>query len=224
MMWVLSAKRCQRGAILEGLSESSDKSVMDMLRHRGGLRIPDLAAAMGVTATAVRQRLKRLMEAGFVERRAEVSGRGRPSHTYELTEVGRRQTGSNFADLAVALWQEVRTIEDPQVRKGLLQRVSQRLASFYSDQVQGETVQDRMKSVAGMLADRDIPFSVDESSTEQGQLPVLKALGCPYTELAEQDRSICAMERMLFAELLGHGLVLSQCRLDGESCCTFELN
>jgi len=215
----------RKGSILANPPKSSDKSVMELLRSsQDGMRIADLATAMGVTATAVRQRLNRLMDAGHVQRQAQAIGRGRPSHTYGLTEEGRRQNGSNFTDLAIVMWQELRAIKDPEIRRGLLQRVSKRLAGFYADQIQGETVHDRMQSVVGMLAERDIPFEVDIQSDEQRQLPVLKALGCPYTELAEQDRSVCTMERLLLAELVGHGLVLSQCRLDGESCCTFELN
>jgi predicted ArsR family transcriptional regulator len=52
---------------------------------------------------------------------------------------------------------------------------------------------------------------------------VLTALACPYPELADQDRSVCAMERMLFAEVLGESVRLSKCRLDGDTCCSFEV-
>ena len=148
------------------------------------------------------------------------SGRGRPHHQYLLTDVGRRQTGSNFADLAIALWKEVRAIKDVEVRRGLLARLSQRLASLYADQIRGSTTAERMESLAQLFCDRDVPFVVEESDSE---LPVLKALGCPYTEIADQDHSICAMERMLFSQILGENLRLSECRLDGQTCCTFEV-
>ena len=35
-------------------------------------------------------------------------------------------------------------------------------------------------------------------------------------------RGICAVEKMLFSNLLGGDIRLSQCRLDGHTCCTFE--
>lgn len=203
--------------------ERSDVAVLDVLRRDGGLRVSELAERMGVTATAVRQRLTRLMGQGLIERvvmRSDVPSRGRPSHLYQLTEKGSQQTGSNFADLAVALWDEVRSISNVEVRRGLLQRISSRLAGLYAEKVVGETARDKMESLVGMLAERDIPFGVEMNS----ELPVLKAYGCPYTELAEKDRTVCSMERMMFAELLGENLRLSGCRLDGESCCTFELS
>ena len=203
-----------------------DRQVVELLRRQGAMRIAELTKAIGVTATAVRQRLNRLMESGLVDRQAETAGRGRPSHRYLLTEAGRRTTGSNFADLAIALWDEIRSIPDVEIRRGLLQRLSKRMAAFYQDKVTGDTPAAKMQSVADLLADREVPFEV----TMESGLPVLQAVACPYTELAEQDRSICSMEKMLFSELVGQNLTLSQCRLDddnsadGGGCCTFELN
>ena len=205
---------------MDYVTESSDVGILDLLRKAGPLGVSQLAGATRVTATAVRQRLSRLMAQGFVDREAMRAGRGRPSHRYRLTDKGRRQTGANFADLAVALWNEVRAIEDAEVRRGLLQRVAKNLARMYGDQVTGTTTRERMQSVSRIFAERDVPFEVEES----GGLPVLTAVACPYPELAEQDRGVCAMERMLFAELVGDGLRLDECRLDGDACCRFVTN
>ena len=176
---------------------------------------------MGVTPTAVRQRLVRLMTTGMITREEEPkAGRGRPSHRYALTDKGRRQTGANFVDLALALWHEVRAIKDLEVRRGLLERVAKSMAAMYGDQVTGETTAERMQAISRLFADRNVPFEVDEA----GALPVLLAQGCPYPQLAEQDRGICSLEKMMFSELVGSGLRLSECRLDGGECCRFESN
>jgi len=53
-------------------------------------------------------------------------------------------------------------------------------------------------------------------------LPVITMFGCPYPELAEQDRSICALERMVFSGILDQDVRLTTCRLDGDRCCEFE--
>jgi len=198
----------------------SDVGILDLLRKQETLTVSQLAEAMEVTATAVRQRLTRLMAQGFVDREATKAGRGRPSHQYILTTKGRRKTGSNFADLAIALWQEIRAIEDLEVRRGLLTRLSKRLTEMYADRVEGDTLEEKMESLADLFVERKIPFAVEP---QEDSLPILTALACPYPDLAEQDRSICSLEKMLFSELLGERVSLSKCRLDGESCCTFEV-
>lgn len=198
----------------------SDVAILDLLRKRDTITVSELAKILEVTATAVRQRLTRLMAQGYVQRTATKAGRGRPSHHYVLTNAGRRKTGANFADLAMALWEEIRAIQDVEVRRGLLQRISRRLSDLYAGQVRGETLAEKMESLAELFAERKVPFSVEQSA--EG-LPILHALACPYPELAEKDRTICAMEKILFSDLLGRSLSLSRCRLDGESCCTFEV-
>jgi predicted ArsR family transcriptional regulator len=135
-----------------------------------------------------------------------------------LTKEGRRKTGANFAELAIALWQEIRQIADPEIRRGLLQRIARRLAAAYADRVQGQSLEERMEALSELYAERRIPFSVER----EGDLPVLTALACPYPELAEQDRAICGLERMLFSEVLGEELRLGECRLDGGVSCRFE--
>ena len=199
----------------------SDVAVLDLLRKQDAMSVSQMASALDVTATAVRQRLSRLLAQGHIERRAVKSGRGRPSHRYALTEKGRRQTGVNFADLAIALWDEIRAIDDPDVRRGLIRRLAERLAERYMGHVTGTSIEEKMESLAELFAERQVPFSVDQ---DRNGLPILTALACPYPDLAEKDRSICALERILFSEVLGNSMQLSQCRLDGQNCCRFELN
>jgi predicted ArsR family transcriptional regulator len=205
---------CQHKSI-----ESSDSAILDLLLQVESLSVGELAEAMNVTATAVRQRLNRLSGQGMIERHAERSGRGRPSYRYRLTAKGRRSCGANFEDLAMALWREVRAIEDPEVRRGLLQRLADRLADQYGEKVTGDSVQRRMEEIGELFGERNVPFAVESSDG----LPVLTAQACPYPDLAENDRGICAMERMLLKELLRHEVRLKTCRLDGETSCTFEM-
>jgi DeoR family suf operon transcriptional repressor len=198
-------------------TETSDKAVLDFLRRKGTVTIGELVAEMGVTATAVRQRLQRLMADGKIQRQTERKGRGRPNHCYSLTEKGERAAGTNFADMASVLWEEIKSVEDPEIRRGLLKRIAGRFAERYRKEVGGEKLNERMTSLASLMGEREIPFQVEQN----GGLPVLSALACPYPELAKRDRGVCTMEKMMLSEILGENVRLSECRLDGATCCTF---
>lgn len=105
-------------------SPSSDADFLDLLRTTGALSVAELSDAMEVTPTAVRQRLTRLMSQEIIQREAIRNGRGRPKHRYWLTDKGLRMTGSNFTDLAMALWKEVRSLKDPELRREMLRRIA----------------------------------------------------------------------------------------------------
>ena len=218
---------------MSGISQTSDHEIVELLRQRGSMCVLELAEATAVTSTAVRQRLSRLMKQGVVGRETWRSGRGRPSHRYTLTEKGRRQSGNNFGDLALALWQEIRSISEPAVRRGLIARMAKRMAGLYADHIRGETAADRMQSVAEVFGKRDVPLAIErvdqsapgKSKTKESTQPeaaVLTVWACPYPELAEADRGICAMERLMFADLVAQDVRLTACRLDGDACCRFQ--
>jgi predicted ArsR family transcriptional regulator len=203
------------------------------------MTIAELTSAMEVTANAVRQRLARLTGEGLISRtvgridnpsyeQGAKPQRGRPNHRYGLTEKARRQVGDNFAALAVVLWREIRSVKDPQVRRGLLQRVADAMAARYQGLIAGATVPERMQSLATLFAERRVPLSVTAIGPSSGaegddqRLPVLVVEDCPYPQLAEEDRGICAVEKMMFSQLLSEDVRLTQCRLDGHACCQFE--
>lgn len=200
--------------------ETSDGRLLDLLRQRGSLSVTEAATATAVTATAVRQRLTRLMKQGLVERATKTHGRGRPVHRYSPSEKAKRQAGNNYADLAQVLWQELRNLPDAEIRRGLLQRIADQMTQLYRDDLTGATPADRMQSLREMFAKRSVPVEVMSGST--AALPVLRIVDCPYPELAARDRSVCAMEKQMFEALVDQPMRLSQCRLDGHNCCQFE--
>jgi DeoR family transcriptional regulator, suf operon transcriptional repressor len=197
---------------------NSDADLLDLLRIAGPLSVSELADAMEVTATAIRQRLTRLLAQTMIQREVVRAGRGRPKHRYWLTDKGVRETGSNFTDLALALWREFRSFGSEDIRREMLRRIARALATGYADQIEGATPAERLQSLAQLLSQRRIPVTMDAS----GRLPTLTAHACPYPKLAEEDRSICDMEKMLFSELVGDEVQLTQCRLNGGGDCQFQ--
>jgi len=128
--------------------------------------------------------------------------------------------GDNFRDLALVLWREIRSVRDPAVRSGLLGRIGSALAETYRPAIRGSAVTERLESVASILRERDICCSVTTSGGDGG-LTVLTSHACPYPDLAEEDRGICAAERLMLQDLVGTTVRLDECRLDGGSVCRF---
>lgn len=214
----------------DGALRASDAALVELLRTEDGPGVSDLAAALGVTATAVRQRLDRLMRDGMVARDVLRPGatsdpgtrsRGRPAFGYRLTDKGRRAGGDNFRDLALVLWREIRSIPSPEIRRGLVSRIGSAMAGAYRDRVSGRGVRERLEETVGLFRERRIACSVEPADPASGRLAVLTSHVCPYPELAERDRSICVAERHMLQDLVGARVTLASCRLDGAEGCRF---
>lgn len=197
-----------------------DQLVLDLLRREEGLTVNDLTDKLEVTATAVRQRLDRLESAGYLERRKHSQGRGRPTFAYFLTDLGWRQVGVTYTDLAISLWSEVLAIPDVQLRTDLIERVSHRMGRAFREMLPEGTLDDRMRSLANIMLSRRIPASFDRTNG----MPVIEVHACPYPDLVQrdQDRSLCRLEQQVISQAIGQPMELSQCKLDGHGCCQFK--
>jgi predicted ArsR family transcriptional regulator len=203
------------------MSESSDRELLDLIRRHGPLTVTEMAEQLGVTGTAVRNRLARLLGTGLVERKAEHVGRGRPRHRYQASVEAHKRLGQNYADLAVALWEEMMgSVADRKLRRLLFTRITDRLAEIYRARLTGEGWEKRLVQLSNLLHDRGVEAEVARDS--EGLAVILRQHSCPYYELAETDRGICALERKMFEKILGRGLRLIQCRLDGDRSCDFQ--
>ena len=136
---------------MSALVPTSDAGLLALLRIAGPLRVSELTDAMEVTATAVRQRLVRLLSQDAIQREATWHGRGRPRHRYWLTEKGMGLTGSHFTTLAATLWQESCQSSDPELRRQTLRQIARALASGYAEQITGETPAERIESMTRLL-------------------------------------------------------------------------
>jgi predicted ArsR family transcriptional regulator len=207
---------------------SVDRELLMAMRGGEAIAIGELTEKLGVTATAVRQRMDRLLEMGLIDREKVVSGRGRPTYHYRLTVIGHRRAGANPADLVDAMWGEILGIEDEALRSSILSAVAERLGRQYADQVSGQSTGDqevdsfetRMEKLSEMMSARHMATEVSHS----GPLPVLDIGACPYPSLTDtsEDRAMCRLEEQMISEALGQQVHLSSCRLDGDACCQFS--
>lgn len=198
--------------------EHDDEQFLLSLQRLGGGTVQELCDTAGVTATAVRLRLSRLQSLGFIERQTIRSGRGRPHHTYQITELGRRRLGDNYSELALLLWSELQTIDEIDVRQRVTGRIRDAMVRQYGANVRGAVLSDRFAQLGVALSDRG--FSVEVDSREA--LPILRENHCPYHELAQQDSGICELEQQVFEQVLGVPLTLASCCRDGGHCCEFH--
>lgn len=200
--------------------DTRDREILEYLHQSDGADVQALCDLLGVTRTAVRQRISRLESAGLVVSDLQGQGRGRPRHVYRVTSEGLHALGENYRQLAVVLWEAITGFEDEGVRVQLLGRVRDVLAERFRRHLGGcDSLDDRLDLLASEM--KSSGFNVE--SDHQGGLRILRETSCPFPMLAEVDEAICQVERQVLEQVLGAPVEFrARCR-DGHGCCEFQV-
>jgi predicted ArsR family transcriptional regulator len=193
--------------------------VLKSIQVRGKATIKDVASDLGVTASAVRLHLTQLQSRGAIRAEKVREGVGRPHYVYSVTPEAHNLFYKDYGDLAKLLLEEVAETQGPDALQRVLKRVSGRLADLYSDQVWGRELTDRVMAWAELLDERGVTVEIEN----RGDGYVLREYGCPYQNVAVENRAVCEMERQVMARLLESGVRLTQCVLDGHRGCQFTI-
>jgi predicted ArsR family transcriptional regulator len=168
----------------------------------------------------VRLHLAQLKASGAIEVDKVREGVGRPYYVYSVTSQAHNLFYRDYGDLTRLLLQEVSDLEGSEALQRVLRRVGDRLAELYRDQVWSHRLQDRVAAWAELLDQRGVAVEVE--TTDEGY--VIREYGCPYQNVAVENREVCEMERQVMAQLLESGVKLTQCALDGHRGCAFTIS
>jgi predicted ArsR family transcriptional regulator len=200
-------------------SNTTAGKVLKAIQMRGQASTKDIAADLGVTTSAVRLHLTQLQASGAVHTDQVREGVGRPHYVYSVTPEAQDLFRKDYGQVAKLLLEEVSEIQGDDALQAVLRRVGDRLASMYRDQVAGRELADRVEAWAELLDLRGVSVKVER--TEDGF--VLQEYGCPFQNLAGDNRAVCEMEQHLMGRLLESSVELTHCVLDGHRGCRFTI-
>ena len=194
--------------------------ILEYLQRNPSATIKDFEVLLGVTTTAVRQHLNALQASGYLDRREERSGVGRPHYIYVATDAARELFACRCDVLALTMLQEMYEVVGAEQMGTLLSRVGVRLADQYTESVKATGLQHRVEEMAGALGRQGV--LTDVSAGESNTI-ALKMYNCPYHDLAIEHREICEMDQLMLQQVLGAEVSLDDCIMDGHASCSFEI-
>jgi DeoR family suf operon transcriptional repressor len=193
--------------------------ILKAIQLRGRASIKDVAADLEVTTSAVRLHLTQLQASGAVHAERVREGVGRPYYVYSMTPQAHNLFYKDYGELTKLLLEEVNELQGPDALQGVLRRVGDRLADTYRDQIGGQELADRVRAWTELLDQRGVAVEIEKVAGGY----VLREYGCPYQNVAVENRAVCEMERQVMARLLESGVKLTQCVLDGHRGCQFSI-
>jgi predicted ArsR family transcriptional regulator len=180
-----------------------------------------LAAALGVSGTAVRRQLDALTAEGSVTTRDETvrgtRGRGRPAQVYLLTELGRRRLPHAYDELAEQALDYLqahggtKAVEEfaRQRAKGIVDTVADELTA-------AQSVGQRARILAKALSRSGYVANVESVAVGQQ----LSQHHCPVAHVAGKYPQLCEQELAVFTEALGTYAQRLATIARGDSFCT----
>lgn len=190
--------------------------ILQYLQRQGEATVKDLAALLGVSATAARDHLVHLQAEGLVAVRSERYGPGRPRLVYTLSDEARSRFPKQYDRLITGLLRELIALEGPGKVEQILERVGRRLADEYADRMAvGGDVAQRLAELRRVLEQRGVPAEVAEAGDG------IRLFACPFYDVAQDHPEVCSMERQMIEYLLGEKLALESSIREGAHTCRF---
>ena len=191
-----------------------------LLKHKQGASIDELARALGITRTAVRQHLAALARDSLVAPAAERPTGGRPERLFVLTQKGRETFPRHYSWFARLL---VEAIEREHGTSGLRVRLG-RIAAGVVAELRGapprnDTQRQKIES-ASLLMD-DLGYDARTGDDVEGA-PTIEADNCVFHELAMKNPEVCQFDLSLLSGLTGSRVDLTECMARGGHVCRFR--
>jgi DeoR family suf operon transcriptional repressor len=196
------------------------RALLVALRKRGEARADELAAALAITASAVRQHLAPLAAAGLVEHSDERAGRGRPRRVYRLTGAADALFPTAYGELTTELLDHIGA-EDPE----LLARAFERRRSTRVEQARarlaGKDFEGRVRELAAILDEAG--YLADAEPLPDGGFRIAEH-HCAILAVARRHGHACATELDFLREALPDADVRRVAHIaSGGPACVYEV-
>lgn len=200
--------------------ERRKRLLRHLLRNKGGATVDELAAALGVTRTAVRQHLASLMHDALVAPGAERASGGRPLRLYVLTEEGREVFPRRYSWFARLL---VEAITQEHGAVGLRTRLGRIAAAVVAQlprrSAPGASRRAKVETLSGLLDELGYDARMVR---DVGGAPTIEADNCVFHELAQRNPAICHFDLALLTSYSGSRVELHECMAKGGHVCRFR--
>ena len=199
--------------------QSTRLSILEYLqRHRRGT-VKELGQLLDLTSTGIRQHLTVLERDGLIKAREERGRVGRPTLVYSLTEKADALFPKTYDVLALNLLEEIRDSDGDERLYQLLHRVAERLAAPFMERVREKPLAERVQETARIMESQGCLIDV----RQEGETFYLDEFTCPFPNVAEQDRAVCALHVDFVRLLTGTDTRLTQSLLRGQCACTYRI-
>jgi DeoR family transcriptional regulator, suf operon transcriptional repressor len=198
------------------MKSTKDKILQTLLRHPK-ITINELAEAVDINPISVRHHLTNLQMEGLIEAEEVRHGVGRPRLVYSLTQDGMERFPTKYLRLTTRLLAQMKETMPAPVVAQLFNQIAEDLASEYSSQIQGLSMEERLEFVKELLAQEGFTVEWEKKGSEYQ----IHEISCPYYQIGVAHPEVCTVDQTLISKMLALPANKVQCILDGGAHCTY---
>jgi DeoR family transcriptional regulator, suf operon transcriptional repressor len=196
------------------------REILIALKKRGEAGVEDLADALGITVSAVRQHLTGLAAAGFVAHRAVKGRPGRPRHLHRLSTGAEALFPKYYSELTNELLSYVED-EDPETLERIFERRRRRRVEGATARLHGKRFPDKVAELARIL-DED-GYLADFEALPDGSFRITEH-NCAILGVARRWGLACSTEIEFIREALPEARVERVAHMmAGAHVCRYEI-
>ncbi|MGK2964535.1 MAG: helix-turn-helix transcriptional regulator [Tepidiformaceae bacterium] len=208
------------GGIALATLPTSRREILLQLKRNGESRAEDLAAALGITVSGVRQHLTAMAAVGLVRHREKKSGPGRPRFTYALTPAAESFFPTAYAelttDLLLAIDEEDPTLVARLFERRLATRVERARRNLHGD------FAARVRQVAAILDSEGYLAAVENPA--EGEFRLVEH-NCAVPVIAARFPPVCAGELDFLRAVLPDATIERVSHMiGGDHACAYEIH
>ena len=200
--------------------KSTKDRILQTLLRKPKITINELAEAVGINPISVRHHLTNLQMEGLIAADEERHGVGRPRLVYSLTEEGMERFPTKYLRLTTRLLAQLKETMPGPVVSNLFNQIAEDLASEYSSQIKGMSMEERLEFVKELLAQEG--FTVEWE--KKGNDYQIHEISCPYYQIGIEHPEVCTVDQTLISRMLALPANKVQCILDGSPHCTYVVH
>ena len=201
---------------------STRDALLSLLLERGDAAAADMAQALDLSVQAIRRHLRSLAEEGLAESSTAVSGPGRPSNLWRITERGRERFPDGSRRFALGLLESMRAILPEETLKQLLNQQAEEKAEQYRRKLGDGSLQQRLEHLTHLR--RDEGYFTSCSPEDDGCSWLLQEVHCSVQRIAEEFPVVCDQELLLLRSTVPDCRVERvHWRLEGGHACGFRI-
>ena len=201
---------------------STRDALLSLLLERGDAAAADMAQALDLSVQAIRRHLRSLAEEGLAESSTAVSGPGRPSNLWRITERGRERFPDGSRRFALGLLESMRAILPEETLKQLLNQQAEEKAEQYRRKLGDGSLQQRLEHLTHLR--RDEGYFTSCSPEDDGCSWLLQEVHCSVQRIAEEFPVVCDQELLLIRSSVPDCRVERvHWRLEGGHACGFRI-